>query len=86
MIIKKQYKTPNRLIEMVNNIQKIENAISNDLPSVSLSKVEWVSPWSIFPIAVYANNNGITIDNLCENPNVNFYLNTQARNRRALAR
>ena len=75
MIIKKQYFTPDRLIEMVKNIQMMDKCIKTDR-IISISEIGWVYPMSILPIAVHANNNDVIIYYSGDNPDIDSYLNT----------
>ncbi|MBN2487840.1 MAG: hypothetical protein JXA98_02295 [Methanosarcinaceae archaeon] len=76
MQIKKQYKTPERLVELVKNIKKMHESIGNDAPCASLSEVGWVYPISILPLVVYAHNNGISITYTGNNEDVSLYLDS----------
>lgn len=75
MIIKKQYHTPDRLIEMVKNIKIIDECIKND-EIISISEIGWVYPMSILPIAVHANNNGALLYYSGDDNNIDSYLDT----------
>ena len=76
MQIKKQYKTPDRLVELIKNIEKIDKAIKKGLTEVSISEIGWVYPISILPLVVYANDNGIKINYAGDNNDVSSYLET----------
>ena len=76
MQIKKQYKTPERLIELIKNIEQIDNAVKKGLTEVSISYIGWVYPISILPLVVYANDNGIKINYAGDNNDVSSYLET----------
>lgn len=66
-----------RVIELVENLVELENAKLDGASEVELSEVKFVTPLSILPLAVYANQNKIKIN--CtdtENNDPCSYLNT----------
>src|SRR5450759_1486091 len=66
-----------RIVELVNNLSEMEDAFGKGTGTVDLSIVKFVTPLSILPVALYANNFGLTI-NCTENPNADAcsYLDT----------
>lgn len=74
MEIKKQYKTPNRLTEMMLNIKEIDDAVSRGEKEIVLPKIGWVYPLSLLPIVVHANDLGIGLKYTGSNVDVYDYL------------
>lgn len=74
MKIKKQYKTPDRLVEMLKNVNEINIALTKGITNISISEIEWVYPISILPLVVYANNAGMQISYTGNNTEVSKYL------------
>lgn len=74
MKIKKQYRTPDRLVEMMKNVNEINKALTDDITDVSISEIGWVYPMSILPLVVYANNNDVGIGYNGNNKEVSAYL------------
>lgn len=48
-----------RLNELVNNLAEMQEAKEKNANMIDLSSVKFVTPLSILPLAVYANNNGL---------------------------
>ena len=66
-----------RLNELVNNLSEMQRTLQKGKKEIELSNVSFVTPLSILPLAVYANNNNMTI-NCTEDPyrDACSYLNT----------
>lgn len=65
-----------RLTELRQNLSELELAKEKGKDKVKLTKAAFITPLSILPLAVYANNNGIQIDCLEEDGDVCRYLDT----------
>ncbi len=65
-----------RIDELIKNIAEMEKAINSGKKSIDLIQVKFVTPLSILPLAVYANNNELTINCLEEDEDVCRYLET----------
>jgi hypothetical protein len=63
----KPFGISDRLDELVSNLSEMQKVSENGECEVNLSKVNFVTPLAILPLAVYANNNGIRI-NCIEDP------------------
>lgn len=75
MQIKKQFRTPDKLMEMVRNIKEIDAAVSNKKKSVAITNVGWISPISLLPLVVHSAQNGIKIRCSSKRKGVTPYLN-----------
>jgi hypothetical protein len=63
----KPFGISDRLHELINNLSEMQNAFQKGKEEIELSTVNFVTPISILPLAVYANNNGMRI-NTTEDP------------------
>jgi hypothetical protein len=57
----KPFGISDRIDELNNNLAEMEEAKFHGAQEVELSRVNFVTPLSILPLAVYANNNDLTI-------------------------
>jgi hypothetical protein len=63
----KPFGISDRLDEMINNLSEMQDVLDDGEDEVELSTVNFVTPLSILPLVVYANNNHIVI-NCTEDP------------------
>lgn len=61
MKLTREFSTTKRLVELIGNLKELDNAKRRRRKSADLCEVGWVSPISILPIAVYANNHEIQV-------------------------
>ncbi len=69
-----EYSTTKRLVELIGNLKELAIAKRRRTKSVDLCEVGWVSPISILPIAVYANNHKIQVTCSEEDGAISTYL------------
>ncbi|WP_174590680.1 hypothetical protein [Methanocella conradii] len=70
------YGITDRINELIDNLHELEDAKNDGTPVVDLCHAEFIKPFSILPLAVYANYYGITIT--CTEPghDIQSYLRT----------
>jgi hypothetical protein len=76
MQIENQYGITERIIELITNLKELDEALQKGKRQVDLCKVEFVTPLSILPLAVFASHNNIKITCSEEDDNVLTYLDT----------
>jgi hypothetical protein len=50
-----------RIAELIINLEEMENAVNRGKNTVNLTDVDFVTPLSILPLAVYANHNNLKV-------------------------
>lgn len=75
-VVANPYGISTRIDELILNLKEMETAIKKKKKSVDLTEVKFVTPLSILPLAVYANDNELTINCLEKNHDVCNYLET----------
>ncbi len=75
MQITNQYSILERLKELIRNLREINQAAQRGIPSVNLSRVDWVCPISLLPIISHADNMGVSIVYSGRNRSIRTYLN-----------
>jgi len=58
----KPFGISDRIDELISNLAEMEKAKFQEAQEVELSRVNFVTPLSILPLAVYANDNGLAIN------------------------
>ncbi|HLC76848.1 MAG TPA: hypothetical protein VJH04_01450 [archaeon] len=76
MEIKKLFSTVDKLNELINNIHAMDVALEDKQKYVSIKNIEWVSPISILPLVIYAKSNGLKIECLTDDEDIESYLIT----------
>jgi hypothetical protein len=74
MQLNKEYNTSKRLSELINNLKDLHATVVDGKNSCELCPVGWVTPISILPLAVYANNHNILINCTEEDFDIQTYL------------
>ncbi len=65
-----------RITELISNLKELESAKVLGISKVILSRAKFITPLSILPLVVYANQNKIEIDCTEKDNNVCSYLST----------
>lgn len=71
-----RYGITERINEVIENLKELQDAKNDGVDTVDLSRVDFVKPFSLLPLAVFANNNGINITYSERKQDIRNYLNT----------
>jgi len=74
MQLSREYSTSKRLLELISNLKELHQTVVDGKDSSEMCPVGWVTPISILPLAVYANNHAISINCTEENSDIQTYL------------
>jgi hypothetical protein len=74
MQLNREYSTSKRLLELISNLKELHQTAVDGKNISEMCPVRWVTPISILPLAVYANNHAIAINCTEENSGIQTYL------------
>lgn len=69
------YGISERIDELITNLRELENAWEDGTTTVNIDRADFVTPLSLLPLVVYANNTGITITCSETNEDIIGYMN-----------
>jgi len=76
MRIRESYGIFNRIEELIDNLEELENAVLSGDKYVELQEVNFITPLSILPLAIYSCQNNIFINCTEISYSINNYLET----------
>jgi len=74
MRIKREFKTPNRIVELFRNIEIINSAVRSGKNSVNFNHVDWVTPLSVLPLAAHLSKNNMSVNFNFDNEKAKSFL------------
>lgn len=75
MHIKKNFKTPERILELARNLWVMQKKVERSERNIDLNEAEFVTPLSILPLAAYASENDLIVNLRLKNKLVRNFLN-----------